>query len=63
MITDAADRLVLSVILVHTDRLVSDVPVRLGAGGGLTPRLAVGLRGLTCMRSVARRRPRSTSVT
>lgn len=53
----------LSVILVLTDRLVTYVPVRLGAGGGLTPRLGVGRSGLTCTRSVARRRPRSTSVT
>ena len=34
----------LSVILVLTDRLVTDVPVRLGAGGGLTREGAVGLR-------------------
>lgn len=38
------------------DRLVTGVPVRLGVGGGLTLRLGVGLVGLTCMRSVARRR-------
>ena len=35
---------------------MTDVPVRLGVGGGLTLRLGVGLDGLTCMRSVARRR-------
>jgi transposase len=35
---------------------VTDVPVRLGSGGGLTLRLGVGLVGLTCIRSVARRR-------
>ncbi len=56
-------RLRLSVILAFTDRLVIDVPVRLGVGGGLTLRLGVGLDGLTCMGSVARSRPRSASVT
>jgi hypothetical protein len=49
-------------MLVLTDRLVTDAPVRLGAGGGLTLSLAVA-EWLTCMRSVARRRPRSASVT
>jgi hypothetical protein len=57
------DRLALSVILVFTDRLVTVAPVRLGAGGGLTLRLGVGLVGLTCTRSVARRRFWSASVT
>lgn len=35
---------------------MTDAPVRLGVGGGLTHRLGVGLVGLTCTRSVARRR-------
>ena len=55
-------RLNLSVILVLMDRLVTDVPVRLGAGGGLTHRLACR-PGADRMRCVARRRPRSASVT
>jgi len=58
-----AGSLRLSVMLGFTDRLVTDGLVRLGAGGGLTRSLRVGLVGLTCMRSVARRRPRSVSVT
>jgi hypothetical protein len=41
----------------------TDLLVRLGAGGRLTRSLGVGLEGLTCTRSVARRRPRSASVT
>jgi hypothetical protein len=45
------------------DRLVTDAPVRLGAGGGLTREASVGRLGLTGKRFVARRRPRSTSVT
>jgi hypothetical protein len=49
-------------MVVFTDGLVTDVPGRLGAGGGLTHRLAVAER-LTFTRSVARRRPRSTGVT
>ena len=56
----AYDRL--SVILVFNDRLVTDASVSLGAGGGLTRRLGVAAR-LTCMRSVARRRPSSAGVT
>jgi hypothetical protein len=51
-----------SVILVLTDRLVTYAPVRLGADGGLTPSVAVAM-WLTRTRSVARRRPRSASVT
>jgi len=63
MSNSSAGYAALSVILVLTDRLVTDVPVRLGAGGGLTRTLAVDLIGLTCTRCVARRRPRSVSVT
>jgi hypothetical protein len=50
-------------MLVFMDRLVTGAPVRLGAGGGLTLRVGVDLSGLTCTRFVARRRPRSASVT
>ena len=53
----------LSVILVSRTGLVTDVPVRLGAGGGLTHSVPVDPCGLTCTRSVARPGPRSTSVT
>jgi hypothetical protein len=59
----ARDRLGVSVILVFKDRLVTDALVRLGRGGGLTLRLAVASSRLTCTGSVARRRPRSASVT
>ena len=52
-----------SVILVSTDRRVTYVPVRLGAGGGLTHRFPVGRFGLTFTGFVARRRPSSASVT
>jgi YVTN family beta-propeller protein len=43
--------------------VATESPVRLGAGGGLTPRLAVASSRLTCTGFVARRRPRSASVT
>jgi hypothetical protein len=51
-----------SVMLTSRPVVTTDVPVRLGAGGGLTRTLAVADR-LTCMRSVARRRFWSASVT